>query len=123
MDRTTEAPSPPSVVQSPRHDRNGPRSASWLAWGLWLLVVLVWGLVIGFLLANDGLTTLELIKGIALWVPFWAFATVGAVIVARRPGNRIGWLCYGVDLGQILSYFGSQTAAAVLATDPRPGPV
>jgi hypothetical protein len=119
MDRTTEAPSPPSVVQSPRHDRNGPRSASWLAWGLWLLVVLVWGLVIGFLLANDGLTTLELIKGIALWVPFWAFATVGAVIVARRPGNRIGWLCWAIGFSITAGFLGSKQLWVVLANQGR----
>ncbi|HSO52394.1 MAG TPA: hypothetical protein VL330_06525, partial [Actinomycetes bacterium] len=56
-------------------------------------------------------------------VPSLAFVTVGAVIVARRPGNRIGWLCYGVGLGQILASFASQTAASVLAAGPRPGPV
>jgi two-component system, NarL family, sensor kinase len=52
-----------------------------------------------------------------------AFVTVGTVVVARRPGNRIGWLCYGVGLGQILAGFGSQTAASVLADDPNLGPV
>jgi hypothetical protein len=57
MDRTIGEPSPPRVVKSPRRDRIRPRSPSWLAWGLWLLVVLVEGLVIGFLLANDGLST------------------------------------------------------------------
>jgi hypothetical protein len=65
MDRKTGEPSPPSVVQSARHDRIGPHSASWLAWGLWLLVVLAEGLVIGFLLANDGLSTRDLIVAVA----------------------------------------------------------
>jgi hypothetical protein len=54
-----------SVVKSPRRDRLRPRSTSWLAWGLWPLVVLGEGLVIGFLLANDGLSTRELIVGVA----------------------------------------------------------
>ena len=79
--------------------------------------------MIGFLLANHGLTTRELIHAIALWVPFWAFATVGAVILARRPGNRIGWLCYGIGLGQILAGFGGKAAASALAAGPSPGPV
>jgi hypothetical protein len=96
MDRTIGEPSPPSVVKSPRRDRLRPRSTSWLAWGLWLLVVLAEGLVIGFLLANDGLSTRELTVGVAFWVPFLAFATVGAVVLARRPGNRIGWLCWAI---------------------------
>ena len=87
-----------SVVKWPRRDRLRPRSTSWLAWGLWPLVVLGEGLLIGFLLANDGLSTRELIVGVAFWVPFLAFATVGAVVFARRPGNRIGWLCRAIGL-------------------------
>jgi hypothetical protein len=119
MDRQTGEPSPPSVVQSARHDRFAPRSASWLAWGLWLLVVLVWGLVIGFLLANDGLSAHELAAGIAVWVPFWAFATVGAVILARRPGNRIGWLCWAIGFAITASFLGSKQLWVVLANQGR----
>jgi len=96
MDYTTGEASEIGAVKEARHDRTRSRSTSWLAWGLWLLVVLVWGLVIAFLLANDGLTTRELRVAVALWVPFLAFATVGAVILARRPGNRIGWLCWAI---------------------------
>jgi hypothetical protein len=119
MDRTIGEPSPPRVVKSPRRDRIRPRSTSWLAWGLWLLVVLVEGLVIGFLLANDGLSTRESIVGVALWVPFWAFATVGAVILARRPGNRIGWLCWAIGFTLTLSALGSKQVWVVLANQDR----
>jgi hypothetical protein len=119
MDRKTGESLPLRVVQSPRHDRIGPRSASWLGWGLWVLVVLVWGLVIGFLLANHELTTHELIKGIALWVPFWAFATVGAVILARRPGNRIDWLCWAIGFAITAGFLGSKQLWVVLADQGR----
>jgi hypothetical protein len=119
MDPKTGESLPLRVVQSPRHDRIGPRSASWLAWGLWVLVVLVWGLVIGFLLANDGLSTHELIHAIALWVPFWAFATVGAVILARRPGNRIGWLCWAIGFVITAGFLGSKQLWVVLANQGR----
>ena len=119
MDRKTGEPSPPSVVQSARHDRIGPHSASWLAWGLWLLVVLAEGLVIGFLLANDGLSTRDLIVAVAFWVPFLAFATVGAVILARRPGNRIGWLCWAIGFTITVAIWGSKQVWVVLANQGR----
>jgi hypothetical protein len=119
MDRTTGEPSPPSVVKSPRPDRIRPRSASWVAWGLWLLVVLIEGLVIAFLLANDGLSTRELIVGVAFWVPFLAFATVGAVVLARRPGNRIGWLCWAIGFTITIAFWGSKQVWVVLANQGR----
>jgi hypothetical protein len=119
MDRTIGEPSPPRVVRSPRRDRIAPRSTSWLAWGLWLLVVLAEGLVIGFLLANDGLSTRELSVGVAIWVPFLAFASVGAVIVARRPGNRIGWLCWAIGFTITVASWGSKQVWVVLANQGR----
>jgi hypothetical protein len=119
MDYTTGEASETGAVKGPRRDRTRSRSASWLAWGLWLLVVLVWGLVIAFLLANDGLTTRELTVAVALWVPFLAFATVGAVILARRPGNRIGWLCWAIGFAFTVSLWGSKQVWVVLADQGR----
>jgi hypothetical protein len=119
MDYTTGEASETGAVKGPRRDRTRSRSASWLAWGLWLLVVLVWGLVIAFLLANEGLTTRELTVAVALWVPFLAFATVGAVILARRPGNRIGWLCWAIGFAFTVSLWGSKQVWVVLADQGR----
>jgi hypothetical protein len=119
MDRLTAQPSDTGPVEGPKPDHVDPSSSGRLAWGLWLLVVLVEGLVIGFLLANDGLTTRELITALATWVPFLAFATVGAVILARRPGNRIGWLCWAIGFGITVSILGSKQVWAVLANQGR----
>ena len=119
MDYTTGEASETGAVKGPRRDRTRSWSASWLAWGLWLLVVLVWGLVIAFLLANEGLTTRELTVAVALWVPFLAFATVGAVILARRPGNRIGWLCWAIGFAFTVSLWGSKQVWVVLADQGR----
>jgi hypothetical protein len=55
-------------------------------------------------------------------LPAFAFVTVGAVIVSRRPGNVIGWLCWGIGLAQILAGFGGRSAQSVLAEDPSYGP-
>jgi hypothetical protein len=119
MDHLTAQPSGTGPVERPKPDRVDSSSSGRLAWGLWLLVVLVEGLVIGFLLANDGLTTRELLAALATWVPFLAFATVGAVIMARRPGNRIGWLCWAIGFGITVSIWGSKQVWAVLADQGR----
>jgi hypothetical protein len=119
MDEMTVEPSDTGPVEGPKPARVDPRPSVRLAWGLWLLVVLVEGLVIAFLLANDGLTTRELITAAATWVPFLAFATVGAVILARRPGNRVGWLCWAIGFGITVSILGSKQVWAVLADQGR----
>jgi hypothetical protein len=119
MDKMTVEPSATAPVEGPKPDRVDPRPSVRLAWGLWLLVVLVEGLVIAFLLANDGLTTRELITAAATWVPFLAFATVGAVILARRPGNRVGWLCWAIGFAITVSIVGSKQVWAVLADQGR----
>jgi hypothetical protein len=115
MDHTTGEASATGAVKGPRRDRIAPRSASWLAWGPWLLVVLVEVLVIAFLLANHALSTYERIGALATWIPFLAFATVGAVILARRPSNRIGWLCWAIGFAITVSFWGSRQVWAVLA--------
>jgi hypothetical protein len=119
MDEMTVEPSDTGPVEGPKPARVDPRPSVRLAWGLWLLVVLVEGLVIAFLLANDGLTTRELTTAAATWVPFLAFATVGAVILARRPGNRVGWLCWAIGFGITVSILGSKQVWAVLADQGR----
>jgi hypothetical protein len=119
MDEMTVEPSDTGPVEGPKPARVDPRPSVRLAWGLWLLVVLVEGLVIAFLLANDGVTARELITAVATWVPFLAFATVGAVILARRPGNRVGWLCWAIGFGITVSILGSKQVWAVLADQGR----
>ena len=39
---------------------------------------------------------------------FLAFATVGAVVFARRPGNRIGWLCRAIGFNLTVAFWGSK---------------
>jgi hypothetical protein len=116
MDPRTGEPSETGAV-GPRRDRISPRSASWVAWGLWLLVVLAEVLGIAFLLANDALSTRELIGAATTWIPFLAFATVGALILARRPGNRIGWLCWAIGFTITVGLWGSRQVWEILAVN------
>jgi len=72
------------------------RRAEFLAWGLWGLCMLV--LVVsetplfpqrGAAFSLDDLLTV---------LPFVLFATVGAIVAARRPDNRLGWLYLVIGL-------------------------
>jgi hypothetical protein len=103
-------------LKPPNPDHRRARLATWLPWGLWLLVVLVDMLAFGFLLSNDALSTRQRLGHLVTVAPFLVFATVGAVIIARRPSNRIGWLCWAISLTFSLSFFGGKDAWAVLAT-------
>jgi hypothetical protein len=71
----------------------GGRSRSLLAWSLWLgtFACLLGGLVVTLALTRP-LTTDVLVTG-AVDGAFWLlFATIGLVLMLRRPENPIGWL-------------------------------
>jgi hypothetical protein len=98
--------------------------APWLGWSAWLLAAASLTLVFGlFVWHNDTLAAPDNTEWVLGSLPSLAFVTVGAVVVARRPGNRIGWLCYGIGLGQILAGFGGPAATSALAAGPSPGPI
>jgi hypothetical protein len=71
---------------------------------------------------DDTLSATDRIGWFLGHLPAFAYVTVGAVVVSRRPGNVIGWLCYVIGLAQILAGFGSQQAQSVLAADLSYGP-
>ena len=123
MHQTTAEPSQPGDVKSPSHDRMPPRSASWLAWGLWLLVAA--GYVVAFTLALRNGRQTAAVAIVDWWtgtLPFLAFTTVGALILSRRPHNAIGWLCW--TMGAVVC-FGSVgfEAATRMAEDPVSRPL
>jgi len=80
--------------------RNTPAAAR-LAWSLWGLVIVL--AVASFILRNwiapesqhQGTWHLEDILWWSVLIPALvpAYATVGALVVARRPGSPVGWLC------------------------------
>jgi hypothetical protein len=99
----------PTVV---RGGRISPRVAAWVAWSAWVLLT-------GLTILLQAPTT----EGSVAWVPaalgLGSFITVGAVVVARQPRNRIGWLCCAAGLLGGLAAFSAVYARYAL--DRREG--
>jgi hypothetical protein len=115
-----------SAALKPRQHAPPPaRSAVWLAWGLWLLVLAV--NVVTFVLftlpEDNASTAVKLLNQADPGLPMLVFATVGGLILARRPSNVIGWLCWVIGLAVSLSAFGSIEAARTIAGHSSPSPV
>ena len=107
------------ALRPPRRNDTGSSLAPWVAWGLCLLAAALE--IVAFLLftlPNQALPAAEKAASVVETIPFLVFATVGAVIVSRRPGNVIGWLCCAIGLCLSLSVFGSNDAQMTLAADP-----
>jgi hypothetical protein len=88
-------------------------AAGWLSWGLWTLAMILAGLSVALMLRNrpvshDGFLQAFLVPG---------FATVGAVVAARRH-NTIGWLLLGVALVAAVGAFSAEYAVRTVVTAP-----
>ncbi|HET6812402.1 MAG TPA: hypothetical protein VFJ69_00085 [Actinomycetota bacterium] len=70
--------------------------STWVAWGLLTLGLVGNGIGLALSAANGGLSWHA--DEALLWVVFPAFLVVGCLILARRPGNVIGWIFTAVGL-------------------------
>src|SRR4029453_4140350 len=98
--------------------RGGTVRRRWtgVAWLMVVLFVAGYGVAVPLSVANGSFE-----QDSSLLLAFAAFMAVGAIIVAHRPGNAVGW---------IFSAIGLLTATRVLATEyaayaarPRPRPL
>lgn len=85
------------------------RPAPYLAWGLWVVLAAVGGLG-SVLFIRAGAFTIDTA---ALMLAFALFPTVGALVVANRPGNVTGWIFLCVGIGTAITY----TSAAFVTYD------
>jgi MFS family permease len=90
---------------------------SWVAWSM--LAVFVVSLVAGLILAvANGTLRQDAGNQVLLLVGFSAFMVVGALIVAHRPGNAIGWLFSAIALLAFTGQLASAYATYAYATRP-----
>jgi hypothetical protein len=85
----------------------------------WATLVTYWGLAGASCLLrviND--PTADVADAVLTRVGWGAYPTVGAVIVARQPGNRVGWLCCAVGLLLGPAFFGQDYAWYALVHQP-----
>jgi hypothetical protein len=69
-----------------------------VAWSMVAIFIVCWAVTIPLMVANGGTPGQEPGFVVALVVAFTAFMVVGAVIVAHRPSNAIGWIFSAVGL-------------------------
>jgi hypothetical protein len=72
-----------------------------VAWSMLAIFVVGWTVMSVLLVANGNLQ--DPADGLAFLLAFGAFMIVGALIVAHRPGNAIGWIFSAIGLWRRLA--------------------
>ena len=75
------------------------RRAAWVSWSSMGVAMALAALGLLLEYANG---TSWVIEHVSFALPFVAFATVGALVASRRPGNPIGWILCAVGLSNLL---------------------
>jgi hypothetical protein len=89
------------------------RATTWTAWSLWAVS---WVLIVLAVVLSVPANTVAF--SLAFGAVLGAFATVGAVVVARQPRNAVGWLCLAVGLLGSWNAVASNYAEAALVVRP-----
>jgi MFS family permease len=99
--------------------------ATWLAWAIWALAVLLGAAAVVFDARNRRIPQEVTSWGLLAAGTALLFCTPGALIVARRPRNSVGWILCAVGLGLTVSAAagGYGLYAAVTARGSLPGGV
>ncbi len=98
------------------------RAAAWVAWSMWALALtsfVVTG-VLRFLNASTPTVDPRTPLVVDFWylLLFMSFATVGALVASRQPGNAIGWIFCYLGLSFPLVGAGEEYALYALVTEP-----
>jgi hypothetical protein len=91
--------------------------STWAAWSMAAIFVVGCGAAVALQVANGSFSP----GNVALPLAFTGFMVVGAVIVAHRPGNAVGWIFSAVGLLAATGWLAVEYAAYAYIT--RPGSV
>lgn len=96
------------------------RTAPRLAWSLWALSVALAASAVSLFALTRSVQIGDVRRDVALVaaLSFLAYSTVGALIVSRLPGNRIGWLFLVAGLSAELLSAAEGYAAYALLVEP-----
>jgi hypothetical protein len=100
--------------QSREAGRMSARAASWLAYSVLALAVLLVVLGSLLLLLNDRFPP----PSMEILLPFVTFLVVGVLIASRRPENPIGWMFCLIGLSSAWEFFAQEYAFYALVTQP-----
>jgi hypothetical protein len=95
---------------------------SWVAWSMVTIFIVCWTVTIPLTVANGGEPGQEPGFVVALVVAFTAFMAVGAVIVAHRPSNALGWIFSAIGLLAATGALANEYAAYAYVTRPDSPP-
>jgi hypothetical protein len=97
------------------------RAAPWLAWTLWTLALMSFVVMGAFRYLNSSTPTAAprnpLVLDLGFWLLFAAFATVGALVASRWPGNAIGWIFCWLGFSFSLGSASEEYALYALVTE------
>src|ERR671917_2234577 len=98
------------------------RAAAWVAWSMWALTLMSFVVtgVLRFLNASTPTVDPRTPLVLDFWylLLFMSFATVGALVASRQPGNAIGWIFCWLGLSFSLGGVGEEYALYALVTEP-----
>jgi hypothetical protein len=90
---------------------------TWVAWSMLAIFVAGYAVGVPLSVANG-----KFEQDSSLLLAFAAFMAVGAVIVAHRPGNAVGWICSAIGLLTATGVVAAEYAAYVARTRPGSAP-
>src|SRR5215207_4839177 len=96
------------------------RAASWLAWSLWGLSLILTVLALLLLALNLSQPHTHIVDN---WLDSTLnavfFSTMGAIVASRRPENPVGWLLCLYGFAQSIDLFSAQYAIYALLAQPN----